>query len=42
MAMQQTQPVVNVMMPEQGRARVVRRIERDEHGNIARIIEEDE
>jgi len=41
-AMQQTQPVVNVVMPEQGKARVVRRIERDEHGNIARIIEEDE
>jgi hypothetical protein len=41
MAMKQTQPVVNVVMPEPGKARV-RRIERDEHGNIARIIEEDE
>lgn len=41
MAMKQTQPVVNVVMPEPGKARV-RRIERDEHGNIARIIEEDD
>jgi hypothetical protein len=41
LAMQQTQPVVNVVMPEQGKAKV-RRIERDEHGNISRIIEEDE
>ena len=40
-AMRQSQPVVNVVMPEQGKAKV-RRIERDEHGNIARIIEEDE
>lgn len=41
LAMKQTQPVVNVVMPEPGKAKV-RRIERDEHGNIARIIEEDE
>jgi hypothetical protein len=40
-AMRQSQPVVNVVMPEPGKAKV-RRIERDEHGNIARIIEEDE
>lgn len=40
MAMKQSQPVVNVVMPEPGKAKV-RRIERDEHGNIARIIEED-
>ena len=41
MAMKQTQPVVNVVMPEASKAKV-RRIERDEHGNIAGIIEEDE
>lgn len=41
LAMKQTQPVVNVVMPEPGKAKI-RRIERDEHGNIARIIEEDE
>jgi hypothetical protein len=41
LAMKQSQPVVNVVMPEPGKAKV-RRIERDEHGNIARIIEEDE
>lgn len=41
LAMKQAQPVVNVVMPEPGKAKV-RRIERDEHGNIARIIEEDE
>jgi hypothetical protein len=40
-AMRQSQPVVNVVMPEPGKAKV-RRIERDEHGNIARIIEEDD
>jgi hypothetical protein len=40
-AMRQSQPVVNVVMPEAAKAKV-RRIERDEHGNIARIIEEDE
>ena len=40
-AMRQAQPVVNVVMPET-KATKVRRIERDEHGNIARIIEEDE
>jgi hypothetical protein len=39
-AMKQTQPTVNVVMPEQKTK--VRRIERDEHGNISRIIEEDE
>lgn len=39
-AMKQSQPVVNVVMPEPGKAKV-RRIERDEHGNIARIIEEE-
>lgn len=38
-AMRQTQPTVNVVMPE-GKTKV-RRIERDEHGNIARIIEEE-
>lgn len=42
LAMRDAQPVVNVVMPEQGKATKVRRIERDEHGNIARIIEEDE
>ena len=41
LAMKHTQPVVNVVMPEPGKAKA-RRIERDEHGNIARIIEEDE
>jgi hypothetical protein len=41
LAMKDAQPVVNVVMPEQGKATKVRRIERDEHGNIARIIEED-
>ena len=40
-AMRESQPVVNVVMPE-GKATKVRRIERDEHGNIARIVEEDE
>ena len=40
LAMKQSQPVVNVVMPEPGKAKV-RRIERDEHGNISRIIEED-
>jgi hypothetical protein len=40
-AMKQAQPVVNVVMPE-GKATKVRRIERDEHGNIARIIEEED
>jgi hypothetical protein len=40
-AMRQTQPVVNVVMPEPKATRV-RRIERDEQGNIARIIEEEE
>jgi hypothetical protein len=39
-AMRQTQPTVNVVMPEQKSK--VRRIERDDHGNISRIIEEDE
>ena len=39
-AMRDTQPVVNVVMSEDRKARV-RRIERDEHGNIARIIEEE-
>lgn len=41
LAMKDAQPVVNLVMPEQGKATKVRRIERDEHGNIARIIEED-
>lgn len=40
-AMRNNQPVVNLVMPE-NRSTKVRRIERDEHGNIARIIEEDE
>lgn len=40
-AMRDTQPVVNVVMSEDRKARV-RRIERDEHGNIARIIEEED
>jgi hypothetical protein len=40
-AMKTAQPVVNVVLPE-SKATKVRRIERDEHGNIARIIEEDE
>lgn len=40
-AMKNSQPVVNVVLPE-SKATKVRRIERDEHGNIARIIEEDE
>ena len=40
LAMKQTQPVVNVVMPEPSKAKV-RRIERDENGNIARIIEEE-
>ena len=39
-AMRHTQPTVNVVMPEQKSK--VRRIERDDHGNISRIIEEDE
>lgn len=39
-AMRQAQPVVNVVMPE-GKVKA-RRIERDEHGNIARIIEEED
>ena len=39
-AMKQAQPVVNVVMPEP-KATKVRRIERDERGNIARIIEEE-
>lgn len=40
-AMRDTSPTVNVVMSEDRKARV-RRIERDEHGNIARIIEEEE
>lgn len=40
-AMKASQPVVNVVLPE-GKTSKVRRIERDEHGNIARIIEEEE
>lgn len=36
-AMKQIQPVVNVVMPE---TRTSRRVERDEHGNIVRIVEE--
>jgi hypothetical protein len=40
-AMKTAQPVVNVVMPE-AKATKVRRIERDEHGNIARIIEEED
>ena len=40
-AMKNAQPVVNVVMSDERKARV-RRIERDEHGNIARIIEEEE
>ena len=40
-AMRDTTPVVNVVMSEERKARV-RRIERDEHGNIARIIEEED
>lgn len=39
-ALRNAQPVVNVVMPE--RKSTTRRIERDEHGNISRIIEEDE
>jgi hypothetical protein len=39
-ALRNSQPVVNVVMPE--RKSTTRRIERDEHGNISRIIEEDE
>jgi hypothetical protein len=39
-AMRDTTPVVNVVMSEERKA-TVRRIERDEHGNIARIIEEE-
>ena len=38
-AVKSINPVVNVVMPEQKTK--VRRIERDEHGNIARIIEEE-
>ena len=39
-AMRDTQPIVNVVMPE---TRVkARKIERDEHGNIARIVEEED
>jgi hypothetical protein len=40
-AMRNTQPTVNVVMPEPKTVKA-RRIERDEHGNISRIIEEDE
>jgi hypothetical protein len=40
-AMRNAQPVVNVVMSDERKARV-KRIERDEHGNIARIIEEEE
>lgn len=40
-AMKNAQPVVNVVMSDERKARV-RRIERDEHGNISRIIEEEE
>ena len=40
-AMRQAQPVVNVVLPE-SRATKVRRIERDEHGNISRIVEEED
>lgn len=36
-ALKQVQPVVNVVMPEQ---KTSRRLERDEYGNIIRIIEE--
>jgi len=39
-ALKQSQPVVNVVMPDPKTK--ARRIERDEHGNIARIIEEDD
>ena len=39
-AMRDTQPIVNVVLPE---PRVkARKIERDEHGNIARIVEEED
>jgi len=38
--MRDTQPVVNLVMSDEKKARV-RRIERDEHGNISRIIEEE-
>jgi len=41
LAMSKNQPVVNVVMSDERKTRV-RRIERDEHGNIARIIEEEE
>lgn len=40
-AMRESQPVVNVVLPE-SKATKVRRIERDENGNIARIIEEED
>ncbi|HEY7823420.1 MAG TPA: XkdF-like putative serine protease domain-containing protein, partial [Acidimicrobiia bacterium] len=38
-ALAKAQPTVNVVLPET--RQVARRIERDEHGNIARIIEEE-
>lgn len=38
-ALAKTQPTVNVVMPET--RQVSRRIERDEHGNISRIVEEE-
>jgi hypothetical protein len=38
-AMKDSSPTVNVVLPEN--RQVSRRIERDEHGNIARIIEEE-
>jgi len=40
-AMRETQPVVNLVMSDEKKSRI-RRVERDEHGNIARIIEEEE
>jgi hypothetical protein len=40
-AMRTNQPIVNVVMSDEIKARV-RRIERDEHGNISRIVEEEE
>jgi hypothetical protein len=40
-AMRTNQPIVNVVMSDERKARV-RRIERDEHGNISRIVEEEE
>lgn len=38
-ALAKAQPTVNVVLPET--RQIARRIERDEHGNIARIIEEE-